>query len=143
MPEPLRSPELTARWESRLSRVAEGLEPAEGFRADIRRNAGELVAQVKASTAEYRPRNPGASPCPVCGRPLLAVQDRRGRKLLACQALSCGYEQGAQTGDGPHRPSPREKAITRRMLREYNDDAKDTSSFGELIRAAQEKKKQP
>ncbi len=143
VPEPLRSPELTARWESRLSRVAEGLEPAEGFRADIRNNARELVAQVKASTAEYKPRNPGATPCPVCGRPLLAVQDRRGRRLLACQALSCGYEQSDRPGDGPHRPSPREKAITRRMLREYSDDTSETSSFADLIRAAQEKKKQP
>ncbi len=141
VPEPLRSPELTARWESRLARVAEGLEPAEAFRTDIRNNASQLVAQVKASTAEYRPRNPGATPCPVCGRPLLAVQDRRGRKILACQALSCGYEQGAQTGDGTHRPSPREKAITRRMLREFSDDSKETTSFAELIRAAQEKKK--
>jgi hypothetical protein len=77
----------------------------------------------------------------VCGRPLLAVQDRRGRKLLVCQALSCGYEQSDRPGDGPHRPSPREKAITRRMLREYSDDAQETSSFAELIRAAQEKKK--
>jgi DNA topoisomerase-3 len=149
VPEPLRSPELTARWESRLARVAEALEPAEGFRADIRDNARELVAQVKASTAEYRPRNPGATPCPACGRPLLAVQDRRGRKILACQALSCGYEQGAQAGDGPHRPSPRQKAITRRLLREYSDDSKETSSFAELTgyrgdspRAAQEKRKQ-
>jgi DNA topoisomerase-3 len=142
VPEPLRSPELTARWESRLARVADGLEPAEDFRADIRSSASQLVAQVKASTAEYRPRNPGASPCPVCGRPLLAVQDRRGRKILACQALSCGYEQGAQAGDGPHRPSPREKAITRRMLREFSDDTKETSSFADLIRAAQEKKKE-
>jgi DNA topoisomerase-3 len=140
VPEPLRSPELTARWESRLSRVAEGLEPAENFRADIRGNASQLVAQVKASTAEYRPRNPGATPCPVCGRPLLAVQDRRGRKILACQALSCRYEQGAQAGDGPHRPSPREKAITRRMLREFSDDTKETSTLGDLLRAAQEKK---
>jgi len=141
VPEPLRSPQLTARWESRLARVAEGLEPAEGFRADIRDNARELVAQIKAGTAEYRPRNPGAAPCPVCGRPLLSVQDRRGRKILACQALSCGYEQSAQTGDGPHRPSPREKAITRRMLSEYSDDTKETSSFADLIRAAQENKK--
>jgi DNA topoisomerase-3 len=142
VPEPLRSPELTARWESRLARVADGLEPAEDFRADIRSNASQLVAQVKASTAEYRPRNPGATPCPVCGRPLLAVQDRRGRKILACQALSCGYEQGAQAGDGPHRPSPREKAITRRMLREFSDDTKETSTLGDLLRAAQEKKLQ-
>jgi DNA topoisomerase-3 len=149
VPEPLRSPELTARWESRLARVAEGLEPAEGFQADIRDNARELVAQVKASTAAYKPRNPGAPPCPVCGRPLLAVQDRRGRKILACQALSCGYEQGARESEGPHRPSPREKAITRRMLREYSDDSKETSSFAELTgyrgsspRAVQDKKKQ-
>lgn len=141
VPEPLRSPELTARWESRLAGVAEGREEAEAFRRDIRDSARELVAQVKSSTVEYRPRGASATPCPVCGRPLLAVQDRRGRKILACQSLSCGYEQSADSGGGPRRPSPREKAVTRRLLREFSDDSKDTSSFADLIRAAQEKKK--
>jgi DNA topoisomerase-3 len=149
VPEPLRSPELTARWESRLAAIAEGREPAERFRSDVRENARELVAQVKASTAEYKPRGAGAGPCPVCGRPLLAAQDRRGRKILVCQALSCGYEQNANAGEGPRRPSPREKAITRRMIHQYSDEGAETSTFADLTGyrgnsppASQEKKKQ-
>jgi DNA topoisomerase-3 len=140
VPEPLRSPELTARWESRLAGIAAGREDAGRFRQDIRDNARDLVAQIKASTAEFRPRNASSTPCPVCGRMLLPVLDRRGRKMLACQSLSCGYEQSAEPGGGPHRPSPKEKAITRRLLRDYSDESGDTATLGDLLRAAQEKK---
>ena len=105
------------------------------FRQDIRDNARDLVAQIKASTAEFRPRNASSTPCPVCGRMLLPVLDRRGRKMLACQSLSCGYEQSADPGGGPHRPSPKEKAITRRLLRDYSDESGDTATLGDLLRA--------
>jgi DNA topoisomerase-3 len=140
-PEPLRSPELTARWEQRLADIAEGREEAERFRADIRANARQLVEQVRAGTAEYRPRSTSNTPCPVCGRMLLAVQDKKGRRILVCQSLTCGYEQSAEAGDGlSRRPSPREKAITRRLIRQYSDDSKETSTLADLLRAAQEKK---
>jgi DNA topoisomerase-3 len=140
-PEPLRSPELTARWEQRLADIAEGREDAERFRGDIRSNARTLVEQVKASTAEYKPRSTSNTPCPVCGRMLLAAQDRKGRKILVCQSLTCGYEQSADAGDAlSRRPSPREKAITRRLIHQYSDDSKETSTLADLLRAAQEKK---
>jgi DNA topoisomerase-3 len=142
-PEPLRSPELTARWEQRLADIAEGREDGERFRADIRANARQLVEQVKAGTAEYRPRGTSNTPCPVCGRMLLAAQDRKGRRILVCQSLTCGYEQSAEAGDAlSRRPSPREKAITRRLIRQYSDDSKETSTLADLLRAAQEKKAQ-
>jgi DNA topoisomerase-3 len=140
-PEPLRSPELTARWEQRLADIAEGREDGEHFRQDIRANTRELVEQVKASTAEYKPRSTSNTPCPVCGRMLLAAQDRKGRRILVCQSLTCGYEQSAEAGDGlSRRPSPREKAITRRLIRQYSDDSKETSTLADLLRAAQDKK---
>jgi DNA topoisomerase-3 len=140
-PESLRSPELTARWEQRLSEIAEGREASERFRADIRTSTRRLVEQVKASTAEYKPRSTSNTPCPVCGRMLLAVQDRKGRRILACQSLSCGYEQSADAGDGlSRRPSPREKAITRRLIHQYSDDSKETSTLADLLQAAREKK---
>ena len=142
VPEPLRSPELTARWESRLAGIAAGREDAGRFRQDIRDNARELVTQIKESTAQFRPRNASSTPCPVCGRMLLPVLDRRGRKKLACQSLSCGYEQSADPGGGPHRPSPKEKAITRRLVREFSDESQDTSTLGDLLRAKKDEKDQ-
>jgi DNA topoisomerase-3 len=141
VPEPLRSPELTARWEQRLADIAEGREPHEGFRRDIRASTRELVEQVKAGTAEYRPRG-GAGPCPMCGKTLLPVLDRRGRRIQVCQSLSCGYEAGGEPGEPlAHRPSAREKAMGRRLIRQFSDDSKETATFADLVRAAQKKKK--
>jgi DNA topoisomerase-3 len=141
VPEQLRSPELTARWEERLQRIASGSEKAEAFRADIRANAGELVALVKAGSARYQPRSLSSTPCPVCGRMLMPVKDKKNRKKLVCYALSCGYEQSAEEHAGlSRRPSKREKAMNRRLIDKYSDQSKETATFADLIKAAGEKK---
>jgi DNA topoisomerase-3 len=141
VPEQLRSPELTARWEERLQRIASGSEKAEAFRADIRANAGELVALVKAGSARYQPRSLSSTPCPVCGRMLMPVKDKKNRKKLVCYALSCGYEQSAGEHAGlSRRPSKREKAMNRRLIDKYSDQSKETATFADLIKAAGEKK---
>jgi DNA topoisomerase III len=45
----LASPELTGRWEARLSRIARGLEGRAGFMADIARYVEDVVAAVRAA----------------------------------------------------------------------------------------------
>lgn len=141
VPEPLRSPELTARWEQRLADIAEGREDSSLFRRDIRDNARELVELVKRSGAEFKPRSAINIPCPACGKMLLPVLDKKGRKVLVCQSLSCGYEQSGEQGEAfSRRPSPKEKAISRRLVSQYSDQSKETASFAELIKAALEKK---
>ena len=142
VPEELRSPELTARWELRLARIAAGAESAAEFGRDIRESARALVARVKAGTASYKPRNLSSTPCPLCGKLLMPATDRKGRKLLVCQSLSCGYEQGEGELDGPaRRPSKQEKAVTRRLIQQFSDHSKETTTLGELIKASREKKK--
>ena len=141
VPGDLRSPELTARWEQRLSRISAGEERADDFNRDIRKRATELVRMVKSSTATYRPRNLSNEPCPVCGRMMMPVTDKKGRKKLVCQSLSCGYEQQEERGGSlSRRPSGKQKAMNRRLIREYSDRTKDTATFADLIRAAQERK---
>jgi DNA topoisomerase-3 len=141
VPGDLRSPELTARWEQRLARIAEGEERAAGFNRDVRRNATELVEMVKASTATYQPRSVSNEPCPVCGRMMMPVLDKKGRKILICQSLSCGYEQTRGEGETlSRRPSKKQKALNRRLIQEFSDKSKETATFADLIRAAQERK---
>ena len=101
IPGDLRSPELTARWEQRLARIARGEEKPAEFNRDIRRNATQLVENVRSSTATYKPRSVSNEPCPVCGKMMLPVADKKGRKMLVCQSLSCGYEQSAGEGGSP------------------------------------------
>jgi DNA topoisomerase-3 len=139
VPEQLRSPALTAQWEQRLSRIASGAEGASGFSADVRRNAAELVDRVKTGDARYEPK--GDAKCPVCGKVMVAVHDRRGSKVLVCQALSCGYEQRGE-GDDPlgRRASPRERAIARRLVRDYAGDTPETNTLGDMIRTTRERR---
>jgi len=140
VPGDLRSPELTARWEQRLSRITEGKERPADFNRDIRRNATELVEMVKTSTASFKPRNLSNNPCPVCGKMMMPVLDKKGRKMLVCQSLSCGYEQTEGQGDSlSRRPSKKQKAMNRRMIQQFSDKSKETATFADLIRAAQER----
>jgi DNA topoisomerase-3 len=142
VPGDLRSPELTARWEQRLARIAQGEERAAEFDRDIRRNATELVELVKSSTATYQPRIVSNEPCPVCGKMMMPVADKKGRKILVCQSLSCGYEQSAAEGDSlSRRPSKKQKALDRRLIQQFSDKSKETATFADLIKAAQDRKK--
>ncbi len=141
IPGDLRSPELTARWEQRLARIARGEEKAAEFNRDIRRNAKQLVEYVKSSTATYKPRSVSSEPCPVCGKMMLPVADKKGRKMLVCQSLSCGYEQSAGEGDSlTRRPSKKQKAVNRRLIQQFSDKSKETTTFADLIREGQERK---
>jgi len=141
VPGDLRSPELTARWEQRLARIARGEERAAEFNRDIRKSATELVDLVKSSTATYQPRSVSNAPCPVCGKMMMPVADKKGRKILVCQSLSCGYEQSAGEGDSlSRRPSGKQKALNRRLIQEFSDKSKETATFADLIKAAQDRK---
>ena len=141
VPGDLRSPELTARWEQRLARIAGGEERAAEFNRDIRRNATELVEMVKSSTGTYQPRSVSNEPCPVCGKMMMPVLDKKGRKILVCQSLSCGYEQTQGEGETlSRRPSKKQKALNRRLIQEFSDKSKETATFADLIKAAQERK---
>jgi len=133
VPDTLKSPELTARWEQRLSNIASGGEPHKAFVQDIRKETGRLVDLVKKSTARYTVKGDSAARCPLCGKPLYPLQGKRGKKRLVCQGLSCGYEEG----DGR-----KEKRIGRSLMHKYGGGGgAETTTFGDLLKASQERKK--
>ncbi|MBH5319227.1 DNA topoisomerase III [Paenibacillus sp. GSMTC-2017] len=91
----LRSPELTARWESELERIAQGKGDAEAFMRNIREQASKWVAEVKRETKEYKPHNLTGSICPDCSKPLLEVKGKRGKSLV-CSDRECTYRRAAE-----------------------------------------------
>ncbi|WP_454192555.1 DNA topoisomerase III [Paenibacillus sp. Marseille-Q7038] len=91
----LRTPELTAKWEAELERIAKGQGQPEPFLDGIRTMAGELVRSVKNSTVEYKPHNVSNSHCPDCGTRLLEKKSKRG-KFLVCPTNDCGYKRSAE-----------------------------------------------
>lgn len=92
--EELRSPELTARWELELERIAKGKGSMEQFLSGIRTKAVELVNEVKKSGAAYKPHNLTGSKCPDCGEFLQEVKGKRGRYLV-CSSRECSYKREA------------------------------------------------
>ncbi len=91
-PADLRSPDLTARWEAELERIARGQGKADPFLKGIRDMARELVGGVKNSNASYVPHNVSASHCPDCGTRMLEKKTKRGL-LLTCPNDDCGYRR--------------------------------------------------
>lgn len=94
-PADLRSPELTAKWEAELERIARGQGKPEPFLNGIREMAQTLVKGVKNSEATYKPHNVSNSHCPDCGTRLLEKKSKRGL-LLVCPSEDCGYRRSGE-----------------------------------------------
>ena len=93
VPEELRSPLLTARWENRLAAIAAGKEKPETFIREMKDYAARLVTEVKASQGQYRHDNATRERCPDCGQFLLSVTGKKGNKMLVCPDRACGYRK--------------------------------------------------
>ncbi|MGG1615683.1 DNA topoisomerase III [Paenibacillus sp. NRS-1782] len=91
----LRTPELTARWEAELERIARGQGQPGPFLDSIRAMAKELVSTVKNSSAEYKPHNVTNSHCPDCGTKLLEKKGKQG-KFLVCPSADCSYRRSGE-----------------------------------------------
>lgn len=92
VPEDLRKPELTAEWEMKLSKIAEGKLSDRKFMNEIRTYSTDLVKQIKTAEGTFRHDNMTNKLCPNCGKRLLAVNGKNSR-MLVCQDLECGYRQ--------------------------------------------------
>jgi DNA topoisomerase-3 len=92
VPPELKSAELTAKWEQRLSLIAKGSANDRQFVDEMRKYATSLVSEVRAGTAVYRHDNITREVCPECGKYLLEVNGKKG-KMLICQDRECGYRK--------------------------------------------------
>lgn len=91
-PAQLRSAELTARWEERLSLIASGKEKDKSFIYDIRDFTVKLVKQVQMDDGKYVHDNATRQTCPDCGAMLLRVKGKHG-EMLICSDRQCGYHK--------------------------------------------------
>ena len=92
VPEDLKKPELTADWEMKLSRIAEGKLKKEVFLDDIRNYTEEIIEEIKTSGGTFRHENLTNTKCPVCGKRMLAVNGKNS-KILVCQDRACGHRE--------------------------------------------------
>lgn len=92
VPEELKSPELTEKWEKRLTAISKGQEKSGPFLSEMRGFASTLVGRVVAAEGNYRHDNMTRTRCPMCDKFLLEVNGKKG-KMLICQDRECGYRQ--------------------------------------------------
>lgn len=92
VPEDLKKPELTADWENKLSKIAEGKLKDKIFLSEIRIYAQELTKEIKTGDGTFRHDNLTNTKCPVCGKRMLAVNGNNS-KLLVCQDRECGHRE--------------------------------------------------
>lgn len=92
VPEDLKKPELTADWEMKLSKIAEGKLEKEAFLEDIRTYTEEIIQEIKTSGGTFRHENLTNTKCPVCGKRMLAVNGKNS-KMLVCQDRECGHRE--------------------------------------------------
>ncbi len=79
VPEDLKSPLLTAKWEGRLTAIAKGQESPIQFISEIKNYTKQLVESVKNDAVTYKHDNLTGEKCPDCGKYLLKVKTKKRR----------------------------------------------------------------
>ena len=92
VPEDLKKPELTAKWEMQLADIAKGARKDDMFIREIQDYTQALIEEIRSADGTFRHENLTNTKCPRCGRRLLAVNGKNAR-LLVCQDRECGYRE--------------------------------------------------
>ncbi|MCQ6275195.1 DNA topoisomerase III [Bacillus sp. V3B] len=88
----LKSPDLTAKWEKELEKIARGQADPKQFLANIREQTRRLVSEVKQSNQSYRAHNLTGSKCPEC-ESFLKERNTKDGKFLVCSNVECHYRR--------------------------------------------------
>lgn len=91
VPEDLKSPELTGKWEQQLSFISKGKANPREFIGEMRQYAAKLVQKVIVSSETFRHDNVTREKC-QCGKYLLEVNGKKG-KMLVCPDRECGFRK--------------------------------------------------
>lgn len=92
VPEELKSPTLTAKWEQKLEAISNGKLKKEVFILEMKNYTKEIVSEIKGSDKKYKHDNISTKSCPDCGKPMLEVNGKKG-KMLVCQDRECGHRK--------------------------------------------------
>ena len=92
VPESIRSEKLTAQWEKKLEAISKNQYDENKFLNEMFAYAKEIVQGIEASEESFKHDNLSTEVCPECGKRLLYVQNKYGKKLV-CQDRSCGYKK--------------------------------------------------
>ncbi len=92
VPDDLKSPLLTAKWEQKLALISKGSLKKDDFTDEMRNYTNIIVKDIKNSDQKFKHENLTKNKCPKCGKYMLDVNSKKG-KILMCQDRECGYRQ--------------------------------------------------
>lgn len=92
VPDELKSPLMTAKWELELELISKGKKDPRAFTEEMRKYAAELVQEVKGSSDKFKHDNLTGKKCPQCGKYMLEVKGKHG-VMNVCQDRACGHRE--------------------------------------------------
>ncbi|MBE5961233.1 MAG: DNA topoisomerase III [Lachnospiraceae bacterium] len=92
VPEDLRKPELTADWERKLGKIADGSLKRDVFMKEIKEYTTKIIEEIKTASGSFRHDNLTNHKCPTCGKKLLLVKGKNST-MRVCQDRECGYRE--------------------------------------------------
>lgn len=92
VPGEMKEPELTARWEQKLTLIERGELSPSDFIDEMTDFAKEIVKDILNAESSYKHDNKTRQKCPDCEGFLLEVNGKRGR-MLVCSHRQCGYRK--------------------------------------------------
>lgn len=92
VPEDIKTKELTAKWERTLENIQKGKTSEDDFIKEMISFTKILIREIKEDTTSFTPDNLTTDVCPECGKRLLMVKNKYGKKLV-CQDRNCSYKK--------------------------------------------------
>lgn len=92
VPNELKSPLLTAKWEGELDRISKGKEDPNLFIKNMKNYSTALVEAVKQENSKFHHDNLTGKKCPECGKYMLEVKGKNGT-MNVCQDRECGHRE--------------------------------------------------
>ncbi|AMA62528.1 DNA topoisomerase III [Kurthia gibsonii] len=95
-PADLKSPALTAEWETQLTKIAKGQAKKADFMHQMIDFTQKSISDIKKSDQKFKHDNISGKVCSECGKPMLEVNGKRG-KMLVCSDRTCGNKKKVST----------------------------------------------
>ena len=112
VPNELKSPLLTAKWEKKLDEISKGKHNPNDFIKEMKNYAIALVEAVKGDNSKFIHDNKTGKKCPNCGKYLLEVKDKNG-VMNVCQDRECGYRESVSRTTNARCPECKKKLEVR------------------------------
>lgn len=92
VPQDLKEPELTAKWEMELAKIAKNQQKSDVFINEIKEYTQTLINEISMSEAKFKHDNITSKKCPDCGELMLEVNGKKG-KMLVCSNPDCKHRE--------------------------------------------------